>query len=270
MSNLIKGIALEKDTENGVYICYVEDFTDGFKEKIREMLSSIWHGAVSSAENQDIYNYKKTIKNFLNRYSHQSNNTKKGIIGELLTHILIPNYISDFEVISVMKNKEERSIKKGFDVVYYDKSIKNIWYCEVKSGGDVDEIEIDEKNKERLNAAKTGILEMVSSNRTTIWQSVLNDVNLTIFNSGRKIDIAKLLKADYPNVENRNLDRNVILSSVLYKNLDTKISPDNLKTYKLGVDNENIFVGLIVFSIQKSTYKKIEDFLSKESNIENG
>ena len=269
MTNIISGITLEKDTEKGVYICYVEEFSDELKEKIREMLSSIWHGAVSSEENQDIFNYKNTIKDFLNRYNSQSDNTKKGIIGELLTHILIPNYISDFEVISVMKNKEERSIKKGFDVVYCDKSIKNIWYCEVKSGGNVDETKINEKNKERLNAAKIGIQEMTSSDRTTIWQSVLNDVNLTIFDSARKINITTLLKADYPNVENRNLDRNVILSSVLYKSLDTKISPDVLKTYKSKLDNENIFVGLIVFSIQKPTYGRIEDFLIEESNTKN-
>ena len=131
MTNIIPGITLKKDTENGVYVCYLEEFSDELKEKIREMLSGIWHGTVSSEENQDIYNYKNTIRDFLDRYNSQSDNTKKGIIGELLTHILIPSYISDFEVISVMKNKEERSIKKGFDVVYCDKSIKNIWYCEI-------------------------------------------------------------------------------------------------------------------------------------------
>ncbi len=268
MTNVIQGITFEKDTDNGVYICYVEDFSDELKEKIREMLNSIWHGAVSSAENQDIYNYKDTVKDFLDRYNTQSDNTKKGIIGELLTHILIPNYIQNLGVISIMKNKEERSIRKGFDIVYCNKSIKDIWYCEVKSGGDTDNLEVNEKNKERLNTAKTGIQEMVNSDRTTIWQSVLNDVNLTIFNSDKKIDITKLLKADYPNVENRNIDRNVILSSVLYKSLDTKISSDVLKTYKSNVDNENIFVGLIVFSIQKPTYTKIENFLVEESNTE--
>lgn len=269
MTNIISGITLEKDTENGVYICYIEYFSDELKEKIREMLNSIWHGAVSSAENQDIYNYKNTIKDFLDRYNDQSNNTKKGIIGELLTHILIPNYISDLEVISVMKNKEERSIKKGFDIVYCNKSIKNIWYCEVKSGGDIDKLEINKKNEERLNAAKTGIQEMITSNRTTIWQSVLNDVTLTIFNSNKKVDITKFLKADYPNIKNRNLDRNVILSSVLYKDLDTKISYTALKTYKSNIDAQNIFIGSIVFSIQKPTYTKIENFLIEESNTEN-
>lgn len=262
----ITGITLETDTEKGVYICYVEDFSDELKQKIREMLISIWHGSANSQENNDVYHYQNTLKDFLGRYENQSANTKKGIIGELLTHLLIPNYIPQLEVISIMKNKEERSIKKGFDIVYCNNVLKNIWYCEVKSGGDNDHhLGVDEKNSERLNTAKTGIQSMFHSERTTIWDSVLIDVNLTIFNSDKKVDITRLLKADYPNVENRNMDRNVILSSVLYKSLNLKICPNNLREYKLKVDSENVFVGLIVFSIQKPTYKKIEDFLVEES-----
>lgn len=95
------------------------------------------------------------------------------------------------------------------------------------------------------------------------------DVNSTIFNSHKKIDIKKLLDEDHPDTENRNLDRNVILTSVLYKNLDVKICPNNLKNYKLGTDTENIFVGLVVFSIQKETYLRIEDFLISQFNENN-
>jgi hypothetical protein len=47
------------------------------------------------------------------RYQEQSDNTKKGIIGELLTHILIPSYISDLEVISIMK---KQLITKFFNI----------------------------------------------------------------------------------------------------------------------------------------------------------
>lgn len=265
----ITWITLSKSSENDVYICYIEDFGDELKEKIREVLNSIWHGSKNYQENQDIYEYKNTLRDFLNRYNNQSPNTKKGIIGELLTHILIPKYIVDFEVISIMKNKEERSIKKGFDIVYSNNVLKNIWYCEVKSGGDEDTLDINDKNSERLDAAKKGIQDMFDSNRTTLWDSVLNDVNLTIFNSKEQINIKQLLKADHPNSKNRNMDRNVILSSVLYKTLDKKICPLKLDIYKSSIDKKSIFVGLILFSIQKPTYKKIEDFLVEEANNQN-
>ncbi len=263
----IAGISFEEDTENGVYICYIEDFSDELKTKIREMLSGIWHGAVDSGERQQ-FNYKNTIKRFLERYNPKTPNTKKGMVGELLSHLLIPQYIN-LSAISIMKNKEENSIRKGFDIVYSNQR-DSVWYCEVKSGGDTNNTEdIDAKNKELLNKAKTDIQSHSLGDRATLWDSVLIDVNSTIFNGKKKIEIKKLLDEHHPDSENRNMNRNVILSSVLYKNLDSKISPENLKTYKLNIDNENTFVGLIVFSIQKETYTKIENFLTEESNIEN-
>lgn len=268
-NNKISGITLKQDVQKGIHICYVEEFSNELQEKIREALNGVWHGVSNYQENQNIYNYKNTVKDFLDRYQKQSDNTKKGIIGELLTHILIPSYISDLEVISIMKNKEERSIRKGFDIVYSNNSLKNIWYCEVKSGGDIDDLNVDNKNNERLNKAKKGINTMINSDRSIIWDSVLNDIKLTIFDKNTQINISELLKSDHPNIENRNMDRNVVLSSVLYKNLDTKISYKNLKQYKMNIDNENIFAGLIVFSIQKPTYKKIENFLIGESNVKN-
>lgn len=77
---------------------------------------------------------------------------------------------------------------------------------------------INTKNKALLNKAKEDIIEHTLGNRATLWDSVLIDVNSTIFSSNKKIDIKKLLDEDHPDADNRNLDRNVILSSVLYKN----------------------------------------------------
>lgn len=88
--------------------------------------------AVDSLERPQ-FTYKHTIKRFLERYELKKT-IQKGMIGELLTHLLIPQYI-DFNAISIMKNKEENSIRKGFDIVYTDDN-NSIWYCEVKSGGD--------------------------------------------------------------------------------------------------------------------------------------
>lgn len=263
--NNIEGIDINTATD-GVYVCYLNNFSDALKEKIRNLLCGIWHGAVNYTENQDIYNYKETLKDFLDRYNTQARDTKKGMIGELLTHVLLPNYLPDFEVVSIMKNPAERKIRTGFDVVYYQKSNPQIWYCEVKSGGDEDSLSVDEKNNERLGAAKTSIKNMFDSRRITLWQSVLDELNLTIFNAEKKVDIKKLLKEDYP-IDNSNQNKNVILSSVIYKCLDNKICPENLKRCKDGIDNESIFVGVLIFSIQKKTYTKVEEFLHNEAGI---
>lgn len=261
---MISGINFHHDQENNVYICYIEELSDELKEKIVEMLSSIWHGSVDASERPQ-FNYNTTVKRFLERYKTKTPDTKKGMVGELLTHLLIPFYIN-LKAISIMKNKEENSIRKGFDVVYTDEN-NLIWYCEVKSGGDENTTEnIDVKNINLLDKAKKDIKEHSLGNRATLWDSVLIDVNSTIFNTERKVDIKKLLDEDHPDSENRNLERNVILSSVLYKNLSTKVCPEKLKNYKLGIDSEQIFVGLVVFSIQKETYSKIENFLISQFN----
>lgn len=264
LRNVISGVTLKEDADNGVYICYIEDFSDELKEEIRKMLSSIWHGSVASAESNQ-FNYKNTLRRLLERYNTKDDNTKKGMIGELLIHLLMPRY-TNLRAVSVMKNKEENSIKKGFDVVYCDER-SSIWYCEVKSGGDTNTTEeINTKNKELINNAKSGIEALSLGNRATLWDSVLIDVNLTIFNSDKQIEIKNLLNKHHPDSENRNMDRNVVLSSVLYKSMENKICPSILADHKNSIAAEKIFVGLLIFSIQKPTYKKIADFLTEESN----
>ena len=267
---MIQGTTLEEDARKGVYICYIEDFSNEFKEKIREIFPGLRSGSVIAGGN-NIYNYKNTLKRFLEMYSFNKNGSvktpkiKKGIIGELISHILIPEILPHLTMISVMRNKEENSMKKGFDSIYFDDS--NIWYCEVKAGGDENtEEDINEKNKALLARAKTDLKSDVYGDRDSLWYSAIVDVDATVFRNSKKIKIKELLHQDHPDVSNRNMNRNVIMSSVLYKNLDTKISFDNLKTYKTNIDDENIFVSLIVFSVQKPTYKKVEEFLIEESN----
>jgi len=261
----IQGITFKRNDEKSSIICYVDDFSDELKNEVRSMLSGIFHGKKNAVENEDIHGYKSTISNFLERYQNQTKNTQKGMIGELLVHLLIPRYIEHMESISIFKNKEEQSIKKGFDVVYFDKS--KLWYCEVKSGGDVSKTTADEHNIILLDRAKNQIKETAICKRSTLWDSVLMDVHLTIFNEKKQLKIKELLKNDHPNIENRNLNRNVILSSVLYKHLDDRVDFDKVVEYRNNLLGEDCFSELIVFSIQKHTYKKIEEFLISELSV---
>lgn len=261
--NSISNIHVKRHKHHNICICYIEKFSTELEEKIREKISSLWHGAVDSKERTQ-FNYRNTIKRFLERYETKTDNTKKGMIGELLTHLLIPQY-TDFEAISIMKNKEENSIRKGFDIVYCNKN-SSLWYCEVKSGGDENLTEdIDKKNLSLLNIALGDIQKHSMGDRATLWDSVLIDVNSTIFSSDKKINIKKLLDDHHPDTDNRIMDRNVILSSVLYKGLEKKISPTKLDKYKINIDSKKIFIDLLIFSIQKETYLKIESFLIAES-----
>ena len=117
---MISGVTFHQNPVDNVYICYIEELSDELKEKIIEMLSSIWHGSVDANERPQ-FNYNTTVKRFLERYQTKTSDTKKGMIGELLSHLLIPLYIN-LSPISIMKNKEENSIRKGFDIVYTDEN----------------------------------------------------------------------------------------------------------------------------------------------------
>jgi hypothetical protein len=43
-----------------------------------------------------------------------------------------------------------------------------------------------------LNKAKKGINTMINDDRTTLWDSVLNDIKLTIFDNDKQMDISNL------------------------------------------------------------------------------
>lgn len=258
----IDGITFKTNTENNSMICYVNVFSDALKREIRSVFSDIFHGKKIVSENEQLYSYRNTLSNFIKRYEKQTENTKKGMIGELLVHLLIPKCIEKMESISVLKNKEEQSIKKGFDIVYFDQ--KKLWYCEVKSGGDAAEDVADAYNEILLNRAKKQIQDTSICKRSALWDSVIIDVNLTVFSSKKRIKINELLNNDHPDFINRNTDRNIILSSVLYKNLSDKIDFKKISDYQSSLCKEGCFSELIVFSIQKNTYQKIEEFLRSE------
>ncbi len=56
------------------------------------------------------------------------------MLGELLSHVIILKLFPNFEVVSPFFNMEEKSIRKGFDLLLYEASTNNIWITEVKSG----------------------------------------------------------------------------------------------------------------------------------------
>jgi len=64
---------------------------------------------------------------------------------------------------------------------------------------------------------------------------------------------------------NPSIKKNSILISVLFHNSQNRITSDSVKQHLADITAENVFLEVIVFSIQKSTYTKIEEFLIAES-----
>jgi len=258
---MLKGLKL---CNNGkAVICYVEDFSDELKSEIRNQLSQIYNGFFIVDEDPSFYSYKYTLDLFLNEFDKKSSNIKKGMIGELLSHILLNLLSTKLSSISVYKNKEENSIKKGFDIVYYDKNNDSLWYTEVKSGKG----KSAQYNNVLLNRSKVGISTMLQSKRQKLWDSALIDLQLVIKNGIDQRKIKTLLKKDSPVSATSNDKKNVILISVLYYDVKDMILLKSVEDFCTKTIKSNLFNDVIVFSIQKNTYSKVIAFLKKEAKI---
>lgn len=248
-------------------LCLMKDFSKDIQELIRKQLAGIYHGFGDVEESPDIYSYPKTLATFLDRYRTKSDDTKKGMIGELLAHVLINNLNNDLASLSVLKNKEERSIKKGFDIIYFESANKRLWYAECKSGAsETGSHTSDEYNLVLLKRADTGIQEMFETKRDSLWDSALVDVTIAIPDKPKRIDLRKILENDAPRSAGKTpAKKNVILVSVLYHKLSDKVTLAGMRSFYQDVVTKTIFGNVILFSIQKSTFDKVAKFLESES-----
>ncbi len=254
--------------ENNNYsIFYIDTFSDELKQIIRDQLKGIWSGFSEADSLPEFYSYKKTLESFLDRYNPKSDDTKKGMIGELLSHILLNHQDNQLTSLSILKNKEERSIKKGFDIIYCHISENKLWYSEVKSGKSETGSEGSTGyNIVLLNRAKVGIGKMISERRNSLWESALYDVTAMINESEGRFNLKQLLSNDSPS-RNPNQKKNVILISTLYHDLADSIDELSVAQFLTDTSAENIFESVIIISIQKNTFETVANFLTNELTI---
>jgi len=259
----IDGIRISENTTHSIF--YIDELSDEFKQIIRDQLQGIWSGFSDIELLPEFYSYEKTLSSFLDRYNSKSDNTKKGMVGELLSHILLGQQDNNLTSLSILKNKEERSIKKGFDIIYCEIDNDKLWYSEVKSGA-ANTQSATEYNDVLLKRAKDGIQLMIDEKRNSLWESALFDVSATIKRNDGQLRLRELLSNDAPTM-NTNQTKNVILISVLYHNLTDEIDIDSVENFHNAVIAENNFLDAIVISIQKSTFLAVSDFLNNEISV---
>ncbi|WP_294315211.1 Hachiman antiphage defense system protein HamA [uncultured Chryseobacterium sp.] len=145
------------------FIFFIENFSDELKQLIRDQLQGIFHGFSEYESLEEFYSYQNTLKSFLERYNSKYDDAKKGIIGELLCHIILSNELDDFKCLSILKNKEERQVKKGFDIIYYNLENIKLWYTEVKSGHKNESPNCSDANVVLLKRSRSGYANKISS-----------------------------------------------------------------------------------------------------------
>lgn len=259
---VINGVSTIENNNYSVF--YIDWFSDEFKQIIRKQLQGIWNGFAEADSLPEYYSYKKTLTSFLDRYNPKTDDIKKGMIAELLAHILINNQANGLTSLSILKNKEERSIKKGFDIIYCDIENNKLWYSEVKSGSSDDGSQNSSKfNTVLLNRSKTSINNMIKEKRISLWDSALLDVSAMIRENEGRLNLKQLLSNDAPNL-NPNQKKNVILISTLYHDLADKIGEKSVSNFYDSTVTEGVFESVIIISIQKKTFETIASFLSNE------
>ncbi|GAA4146282.1 hypothetical protein GCM10022216_31010 [Sphingobacterium kyonggiense] len=242
----------------------IENFSEEFKQIIRDQLQGIWSGFAMADSLPEFYSYKLTLESFMDRYNPKDDKTKKGMIGELLAHILLNHTDNNLTSLSILKNKEEKSIKKGFDIIYCETDRDKLWYSEVKSGkSETGKEDSNAYNDILLNRAKKGILDMILERRNSLWESALIDVDLVIKESSGKLNLKKLLAKDSPNLKIEQ-KKNVILISGLYHDISDCIDESKQVIFHLNTKQENIFNDIKIISIQKNTFETVANFLANE------
>jgi hypothetical protein len=268
MSKLIDGVSVSR---NGDYaICHIDNISDQLKDLIRAKLTSICHGSfVSDYKNVPLISYKATLKSFLERYKNKADTTKIGMIGELLSHTLIPEYFEEFEVVSAFFNMEEKSIRKGFDLILYRSTDPSVWITEVKSGNLHKDKDHDETVWDLLDTAKADLNTRLNAQEMTFWLNALYSVRKSIGDTADYKGTLESILLGYgekaTNETASSDDKFVVLVSSLFEPLKTKIRVKTAASFHKKVSMTKTFSKVVVFCMQKTTYSKVAEFLENEA-----
>lgn len=271
---MIQGV--ERRASEG-YIAYcITDISDELKAVIRAKLTLICHGRDKADSTRLMYSYKRTVKEFVKRYKEndvlQGNNRNKGMIGELLFHILMTEE-QIYSPVSAFFNLEERSFKKGFDVAYYQKDTSELWIAEVKSGEkQASQNTVSVTAVSLINTAKNDLKSRLTSTNDSLWLNAVNHARIALNEtSDEKKAVCKILE-DYGDDAAAGIyksnDKNVILVGVVFHNTTEAIEEGKIKSKHSRVVNEKIFKSCIVVCIQQKAYDEVFQFLLEEAENE--
>lgn len=268
MSKVLKGVSFESTGDYAV--CHIELLSDEVQELIRKNLSSICHGSrATSTRPSVIYGYKATLNSFLERCATKTPETQIGMIGEFLSHVLLPYYFDDFRVVSPFFNMEEKSIKKGFDLLLFRLKDSTIWITEVKSGNVHKNKNYDQTTTDLLRLARDDLKKRLGSEETMYWYNALNTVYASVSDKDDYKDSLQEILMTYGDEAASNTPdcsgKNVVLVSSLFQALDSKISIETVKNFHEKLSHEKTFSSVIALCFQKATYIRVVQFLKEEA-----
>ena len=266
----IDGITCKKELEFALF--HISDLTSEIKALLKGQLSYICYGRSCSLSGHELFNYTNTLKEFIARYENKSNDIQVGMIGELIAHVIINEFFGEYDVASPFFNKEERSIKKGFDVILSKKEDRSLWITEVKSGGLHKDKDSNKTAIDLLGSAKRDLIKRLNEENRSLWLNAINDAKNAFENHVDLKDSIVEILAGYglragTEAASSSNDHNVFLVSALFAPLGDTIRAKTIKDRARIISEENAFDRLFIMSIQKGTHKKVYEFLKQESKM---
>ncbi len=254
---------------DGYALCCVENFSDELRKSIKENLSRICHGAQQASRGREMYKYNTTIKTFWERYNSKPALTKKGMLGELLSHVILLNLFPRFEVVSPFFNLEERNIKKGFDLLLYESSSQGVWITEVKSGELHKGKDQSATTADLLSTARDDLKLRLAEQQLNHWQNAIHAARVAIDSKSDYKDIViEILESEGDLVacgSPSSQDNNAFLVSTLFSEISQRVLESTLSAFSEDLKNKGIFKSFFALSIHKGTLNKIESFLKAEA-----
>lgn len=244
-------------------ILVLEEVTEEIEAALIARLSDYCYGRVKSAEDPDYYSLDTTIEEFFRLYDAKGYETRLGIAGELVVHLLVPHGHERLIAAALFLNKEENSIKKGFDLTFYDDQDGGLWYGEVKTGRVNEEQTADSKARDLVGVAERSLHDMFTSDvRKKRWDAALLDADATL-QSTEAETVKKLLRADFKTV-NAGAPAKVraLLCGVVMHNIDlSEIDVDTGKALIESVSARKRFADLRLLLIQQSDLEDLVEVL---------
>lgn len=265
----IKGLLKYKQDNCTLYI--ITELSDELKQEIRNYLAVICYGEENISLGIQAYSYQNTLKEFVQRCTTDASNAKKanrikGMMGELLTHLIL-RLEKNLSIASSFFNIEERSFKKGFDIVLVKDSC--LWITEIKSG----EKHVRHKNATQsidhlLTTAQKDLAKRLSNHERRLWDNAINAARNAMSCPDEKKAVLKIL-ATYlsKTVEEQDTskDYNVILAGNLFHPLTEKIAISDIQKTYTEIQKEKQFNDILVIATQQETFKDLYDFLQSEA-----
>lgn len=118
---------VKKEDYSDYILYFIENLSDELKQEIRNKLVAVCHGVDQSQSSLKIYSYKETVKEFIKRYKTDNNvseDRKKGMIGELLVHIVLELEGRFLQPLLFLTWKNE-VLKKGMMLHYLKMQLMN-------------------------------------------------------------------------------------------------------------------------------------------------